>query len=60
MVPKSDYPELSKIPTKYQRPNYADHLSSFRIRQTRYKCDLCNLSTFNEENELSNHVKKQH
>ena len=62
MVPKNDYPKLSRIRPKYQGPNYADHLSSSSATVgtshiIKYKCDLCNMPTFKDEDELSSHVK---
>jgi hypothetical protein len=59
-APTTNYPELVKVAPKYQRPNYSAQ-SSLSIAGTSpiYKCELCNIS-FNNEDELSKHVKTQH
>ena len=52
------YPPLTTIPARYQRPLYPSPATSPEVPR-KYKCDICDTS-FNTEDELSNHVKAQH
>lgn len=54
----SYYPTLTMIPSRYIARAYPKETSSREVSRT-YQCELCN-SQFKDEEELSNHVEKNH
>ena len=53
------YPELAMIPSKYTKPDYPTTIPPASDVPRIYRCDLCN-AVFNNEDELSNHVRAKY
>lgn len=54
------YPPIGWIPTRYAVPTYPVPTTTQQQQPIVYKCDLCGGSTFNDPNDLSQHVKTKH
>lgn len=52
------YPPIGWIPARYTAPTYAAPTTAQEQPPILYKCDLCG-STFNDANELSQHIKSK-